>query len=274
MEESTQIEPQKFTLNTAIWVAIKSQLFGVLIMIVPIIILFIVNKDKTNIEPSQMPFFNTIVFISVTLGEYLVIRKTMKTLGLTGFPLKKLSVFIVFLLIAFVLFGASLIGEFTSFLNLPDIVKWHEMSKFDIIIGGIILAPILEEILFRGIILEGLLRTYSQEKAIAFSAIIFGIIHFNPPQIVGATIIGFFLGWLYVKSKSILPSIMVHFFNNSLAFLPQLLGGVDMKKWEEETLYSVVGNVWLYILLIIASITILYFVIKTLNNKWSNPMTE
>ena len=41
MEESTQIEPQKFTLNTAIWVAIKSQLSGVLIMIVSLLLFFI-----------------------------------------------------------------------------------------------------------------------------------------------------------------------------------------------------------------------------------------
>jgi len=273
MEEFPQTEQQKFTLNSAIWVAIKSQIIGFGIMIIPLMILFVIFNKNGDTELSEIPFYNTIVLLSVALGEYIVIKRTMKTLNLVGFPIRKTTVLISFLLVGFTIFGGILIGEFSSIFNLPNIVKWHEMSKFDIIVGGIILAPIMEELLFRGLILEGLLRTYSPEKAIVFSSIIFGVIHFNPAQILSATLMGIFLGWLYYRSKSLAPSIIVHFANNFLAFFPMFFTDFDKEAWEKITIYSWLGNVWLYILLILVSSIIVFFVLKTLNEKWKNSLT-
>ena len=79
-------------------------------------------------------------------------------------------------------------------------------------------APILEEILFRGIILDGFLKNYSPTKAIIWSAIIFGLIHMNPYQFIGATLVGILMGWIYWRTKSLWLCILIHFINNSLGF--------------------------------------------------------
>lgn len=79
-------------------------------------------------------------------------------------------------------------------------------------------APLLEEILFRGIILDGFLKNYSPTKAIIWSAVIFGLIHMNPYQFIAATLIGILMGWIYWRTKSLWLCILIHFVNNSLGF--------------------------------------------------------
>ncbi|HPX05911.1 MAG TPA: CPBP family intramembrane metalloprotease, partial [Tenuifilaceae bacterium] len=86
-------------------------------------------------------------------------------------------------------------------------------------ITAVILAPVLEELLFRGIILKGFLKNYSPVKAIVVSGLLFGIFHLNPWQAIGASFVGVILGWVYYKTKSIIPCIIIHFVNNLLAFI-------------------------------------------------------
>lgn len=103
---------------------------------------------------------------------------------------------------------------------LPD---WME-NTFDVLQSGwlgiiciSILGPILEELLFRGAITKVLLQKYTPVKAIILSALIFGIFHINPAQVVGATISGLLFAWLYYKTGSLIPGILIHILNNSLS---------------------------------------------------------
>ncbi|MCD7899721.1 MAG: CPBP family intramembrane metalloprotease [Bacteroides sp.] len=80
-----------------------------------------------------------------------------------------------------------------------------------------LLGPILEELLFRGAITKALLQTYNPGKAIILSALIFGIFHINPAQVVSAGLIGVVLAWIYYKTASLIPCILLHVLNNSLS---------------------------------------------------------
>ena len=60
-----------------------------------------------------------------------------------------------------------------------------------------VLGPVLEEMLFRGAITKVLLQKYSPVKAVILSALIFGIFHINPAQVVGAVLSGVLFAWLY-----------------------------------------------------------------------------
>lgn len=81
-------------------------------------------------------------------------------------------------------------------------------------------APILEELIFRGIILEGFLKRYSPTKAIIWSSVLFGLAHMNPWQFISAFAMGILLGWVYHRTQSLWPCIFIHFVNNFLAFIP------------------------------------------------------
>lgn len=73
-----------------------------------------------------------------------------------------------------------------------------------------VIAPVLEEVLCRGIVLRGLLNRYRPDKAILFSAIFFAAIHLNPWQGIVAFFLGLLTGWLYFKTRSVLPGIILH----------------------------------------------------------------
>ncbi len=85
------------------------------------------------------------------------------------------------------------------------------------VLAIVVLGPVLEEMLFRGGVTEELLRKFSAGKAILYSALIFGIFHINPAQIIPATFVGLLLGWLYYKTRSLVPCITVHILNNGLS---------------------------------------------------------
>jgi len=106
-------------------------------------------------------------------------------------------------------------------------------------LGVVLIGPICEEIIFRGIILEGLLKNYSTQKAIIFSALIFGLIHFIPIQVINASFMGLILGWIYLKTRSLWVCIALHVINNGLSVL---LGDMGT-----ESTRTMIGNDLLYI---------------------------
>jgi len=104
--------------------------------------------------------------------------------------------------------------------------EWLNSFMTDLITSGLssiillgIVAPLSEEILFRGIILRGLVNRYSPTKAILISAILFSLFHLNPYQFFAAFVMGLFLGYLYFRIKSILPCILAHSISNLLVVL-------------------------------------------------------
>jgi membrane protease YdiL (CAAX protease family) len=78
------------------------------------------------------------------------------------------------------------------------------------ILFGCIAAPFLEEMLFRGIILRSFLLQYSRTAAILGSATLFGIAHLNIYQFVTALAVGIVAGWLYERTRSLWPCILLH----------------------------------------------------------------
>lgn len=75
-----------------------------------------------------------------------------------------------------------------------------------------------EEIAFRGVIMQPL-RKYGDWFAIGISAVIFGLIHGNMTQMPFAIFAGIALGYVFIVTGSIWPSVIIHFFNNSLALV-------------------------------------------------------
>ena len=89
-----------------------------------------------------------------------------------------------------------------------------------------LLAPVLEELLFRGAI-QGHLQAVGQKPwmAIFISSLIFGVVHMNPAQIPFAFLLGMMFGWLYYRTGSLLPGIVGHVLNNSMAAISMILYG-------------------------------------------------
>ena len=119
---------------------------------------------------------------------------------------------------------------------LPD--KWTQdlmQAEFSVLLkspmGYLVIgliAPIVEEVVFRGAILRALLEWGKENMSegikgvwtcIIISALLFSIAHFNPAQMPHAFVIGCILGWMYWRTGSIIPGIMFHLTNNTVAFV-------------------------------------------------------
>jgi membrane protease YdiL (CAAX protease family) len=91
-----------------------------------------------------------------------------------------------------------------------------------------LMAPVLEEMLFRGIILRSFLRRYPPGVAIVHSAAVFGLAHLNVYQFFGAMLIGGVTGWLYERTRSLWPGIVLHVgYNVAVTWLAQADASVD-----------------------------------------------
>lgn len=91
-----------------------------------------------------------------------------------------------------------------------------------------LLAPVAEELIFRGFIYAGLRRTFNPILALPISAAIFGIAHLNLALGGMATVavMGIMLALVYERSHSLWPGIVAHGVHNLLAFLLLVAAGL------------------------------------------------
>lgn len=170
-----------------------------------------------------------------------------------------------------IVFAIGIIGEaLVLFIPMPDKIA----ALFDVVLQKnfptflcvCIIAPFLEEMVFRGAILGGMLNSgIDARKAIIMSALVFAIIHLNPWQGIPAFAAGLFFGWIYQQTQSLWPCIIMHFTNNTFSYCISNI--YDNSK---TTVQDIVGNNTIYIAIVIVSIAITYFGIKWLANLFAN----
>ena len=114
-----------------------------------------------------------------------------------------------------------------------------------LIIYAVIVAPISEELIFRGLIL-GKLKQYGNVFASIIVSLLFALIHGNLPQSIPTFIVSLFLCWVTLQSNSIIPAISIHMINNAVAQLGDINNEV----------FQLVINVLIVIIIIIAVVLI------------------
>ena len=80
----------------------------------------------------------------------------------------------------------------------------------------VVQAPMIKEVLFRGVILGGLLAHRTRNRAIIWSTLLFAISHLHPWRYPTALILGLVFAWWVVQTGSLLPAIVGHALNNFL----------------------------------------------------------
>jgi membrane protease YdiL (CAAX protease family) len=86
------------------------------------------------------------------------------------------------------------------------------------LLGLTLAAPIAEELCFRGLLLPILLRRFKPTTAVVLQALAFGVVHVYPLQILSATLAGLVLGALALRTRSLIPGMIVHAANNAIVF--------------------------------------------------------
>lgn len=122
----------------------------------------------------------------------------------------------------------------------------------------VILAPVLEEFVFRGMILGGMLKKYTPWQAVLFSTLLFSLIHMNPAQSIGTLFFGLVAGWSYVKFKNLLAPITIHATNNCIAWY--MMTDTSMK--DTNSFYDLFHSRTEYIIVtIVAVVSLIIFMV-------------
>lgn len=179
-------------------------------------------------------------------------------------PMNKTKASVVLPLLLFGFAGTFIANYISAILNLAltpfklttDLdsaygsMNWIEFLLFAISVS--IIPALVEEFAFRGIVM-GKLRKYGDSFAIFLSAILFGMMHGNIAQIPFAFMVGLILGFIAVKANSLLPAIIVHFFNN---FISVLFTTISENKLFSDDIANIIYIAIMLIIIILAIISI------------------
>jgi len=165
---------------------------------------------------------------------FVIIRK--EKVKFNKFRLRLVYPFILFCLSFAIFYNMFLIKigfEFSITLNI-----------FLLIISSGIVGPLMEELIFRKCMIDKLLLFNDNKRALVLSSLIFAIIHFNLVGSIYAFILGLICGYLYLKRKNILESVVVHGVANIIV------------------LFILEFNIYVFILSIIGLILALCLIVK------------
>lgn len=101
---------------------------------------------------------------------------------------------------------------------LPSIENAGVGRGFWACVTAVVLAPVFEEILCRGLVLETVRRRWGDAVAVLISALFFGLVHVEPSTALAGFVIGGIFGTIYIRTHSLFSTIILHSINNAFAF--------------------------------------------------------
>jgi membrane protease YdiL (CAAX protease family) len=179
-------------------------------------------------------------FVTIRLGLQWVGVPIASACRVRAFPLR----IVPGLLVAS--YGATIVLlEWAGWIPMPESMKQGLVEQvaqanwFLFLLPVVVVAPVAEELFFRGLLLRGYLARYSVTTAVWVSALLFALFHLNPWQAIVALPLGVAYAWLVLHTGSVLPSMLSHaMVNFSTNFLLQPLAfvlGYSAEQLQEAT---------------------------------------
>ena len=235
---------------------IQQTFLGIILTIVPWVVLSIalnaiggkpVHNTPLSLQADLAAAIITFIFSSLVEGAFLIAplyfanrafrsiaRHTQLALQALGF--RRFNASVVFswiVLLLLVILAANflysyLIQTFHLPLQTNDQLllmysKNAPLTTYATLLVAVLVAPVCEEVFFRGFVFPGLLGGMPVGWAIVLSSLIFAVAHADPGSFIVLFIIGLALAFLRWRTKSIWPCILLHALNNGVAALAIVL---------------------------------------------------
>ena len=175
-------------------------------------------------------------------------------------------------LVMTLLFGVSftfVLNSIISLIPFPDSLVESFMESHSMItnsdnvilsyVSTALFAPVVEEVIFRGLIYTRLKSGMNIIAAAAISSLMFGVLHGEVIWIITAFFYGLAFVWIFEKTKSLLAPIVIHIANNALSLLTS-----------ETEIPDPIGYAVLGICAVVTALTVMYFI----RQKEPMPLTE
>ena len=172
-------------------------------------------NDYLSTKQIYIALIVAIIFIPLLINDYKKYKKQTNT---------KINYFYLIILGVILSLMYNVFAYYLNFALKTSLFDNNSNIAVTLLSTGI-LGPIIEELIFRGIIYNELKSKYSNMKSILIRTIFFAIIHINIIQILYALIIGFILIFVYEKYNNIKAPIILHMASNitTTLFLPLLI---------------------------------------------------
>ncbi|MGH4138415.1 CPBP family intramembrane glutamic endopeptidase [Clostridium sp.] len=218
--ESEAISIKEMSIIKAFFVMLLSILLESLGQI-PIVIFNLFSEQFTNLGP----------YISFILGvvvKYFVIIILLNLYSKRSYEQarrksinKKDFIYVALIIVGFRLAYDNSLIYWVNLIPMPDFINqaFEEIaiSPIVLMLSVAVIAPIYEEVIFRGILLKGMASKINPKLALIISALFFALVHMNIPQGINAFLLGLLIGSVYLNRASIYLCIFAHFVNNSIA---------------------------------------------------------
>lgn len=250
-------------------------LYPVLLILIEFSLIFvftIIFNLNTNLEVGTVLYQEK---LNLFLSNYKLLIVIITSFILVPLLLKKVKINISSIeksnLIIYIMLGICLslsynlllcgINKINYFTNLYDSVN---KNIFVALLTTGILGPILEELIFRGVVYEKL-KTFNKKSTSMFiTGVLFGLFHGNIIQFIYAFLLNFVLVKSYEKENSILVPILIHICANSVTTL--LLNSIIQ--------INIFSTIILFLIFLIVLIILLKILYKENNNGYDNNVNE
>ncbi len=248
------------------------QSFGIVGLVFVAMILFYPVQTALNDSIGLSPSF--LIYYTLAMGAPLLLLHFLKKKeeGTVKYLMKpKDSAVVLLLIVATVALQWGVTSPIGTSIPMPEMFKEmfremaEQMNNGYGLLAVAVMAPFFEEFIFRGVMLDGLLKRKSTWAAILISAALFGLVHLNPWQFVAAMVIGTFAGWVYARTRSLIYCMIIHFTNNFGASVVMYFNE-DAASMDAE-LQEMYGGVTNMYIIIAASIIIAAVCISMLNKR-------
>ncbi|TVQ19935.1 MAG: CPBP family intramembrane metalloprotease, partial [Bacteroidetes bacterium] len=206
--------------------------------------------------------FGFMVYYMVVFGVALLVgyQWRKKHTGQKSFPLNyRYMVYLPVVAVSAVSLHVGLVAPLIGSIPVPEALlsfildNTFHLTLFSFI-TVVLLAPLLEEFLFRGIIQEGLIQRRGPVIAILLSSLLFGFMHLNPWQFVTAFLLGIIIGWLYYLTRDLVFAIGFHLFNNLFVVLVEHFQSATPAEGYVSTVLNAFAGTPLYYVLVIVNL--------------------
>jgi len=187
------------------------------------------------------------IYISFFLGQSIILippiyfltakqKPILKSLRINSVSIKTIKYSFIFSLGILIIIDAldriihSIIPTPDYIIDLGHIMQPEStLGYIFLFLAVVIVAPIGEEVLFRGFLQKFLEEHWKDiTRAVLVTSLFFAMIHFNPFWTIQIYLLGVVLGFLSWKTKSVIPSIILHSLNNGTAYILSIFNDIDI----------------------------------------------
>lgn len=215
---------------------------------------------------SYIPTFLMIVIVSLI---YRYLRCHDKFSSYRKVERGKLSPNFILLGVVFMVAISVVLDPFSRFFeqDMSEYVKMFTTGNMWVtLFVTVLVAPVLEEIFFRGILLRDISICWGSRWGIIVSSLIFSALHFNLVQAIPAFLMGMVMGYVYIRTnKGLVNVIIIHIINNLMASVSLYWGFGEVSIWQR----YLPDGFWQKAIFGISAVLVMLLIVRvvTLTNK-------